>query len=433
MIVSVEKIVYGGYALARHKGKVIFIKNVLPEEKVKIKIVKEKKDHAFAEVVDIIESSVHRQDPECQHFGLCGGCDFQYVSYEYEMFLKKEMLEELLKREKIDVEIKEVVVSKSHKGYRNKSELPVKGGKRVRIGFFESKSHRVVNIKECTVHPRFFNEIIEVLRGKIERTKVSIYDENTGRGDLRYIILRTNPAKDVLIGFVSKSGSLSHEAWKGVEKRFKNIKGILVNYNPFSGSKITGDRIKNVYGRDFLKYRINGKTFIVSFLSFFQTNSYQLENMVGLIKDLLSPEKNDRIGDLYSGVGLFGISLAEDVKHVVLIEQASSSVEDARKNIEINQLVNIEVVKGDASWIREFEGINKLIVDPPRKGMSDEVIKAILHLSPERIAYVSCNPATFARDIKKLEEKYRLQYVVLIDMFPRTYHMEVVGLLLKND
>ena len=432
MVVKIEKLVYGGYAMGRVSGKVIFIKNALPEEEVRVKKIKEKKDYLLGELEDILTPSPARKKPECPHFLKCGGCDFQHVSYEYEVEFKKEMIKEIFLREKIEKEIDRIVPSPAEKGYRNKSECPVKGGKEIKIGFFAQKTHKVVNIKKCLLHPIKFNEILSEIRVRIKRHRVSIYDEKTGKGNLRYVILRTNPAKDILLGFSSKNGYLPTSFWKGVEKKFKNLRGIVINYNPYSGSRITGDRIKTVYGREYIKYKVKEKIFKVNFLSFFQTNSYQFENLVSHVEEMLEPQEGDRIADLYSGVGLFGISLAQDVRKILLIEQNPFSVEDAKSNIRINEIKNAEVIKGDASWVKEFDEIDKIILDPPRKGVSEETIKAICKVKPARIVYVSCNPVTFLRDFKRLKEYYLLSNFVILDMFPRTSHIEVMGVLKRK-
>jgi 23S rRNA (uracil1939-C5)-methyltransferase len=431
--VKIEKLVMGGDGLAHvPDGRVLFVPFSLPEERLKVRIVQQKKDYVVGTVEDILEPSPNRVQPHCPHYGVCGGCSLQHVSYECEIGLKGEFLAEILTRQaKVEIEPEAVYPCAQEWGYRTKSEHPVASHEPAPlIGYYRRRTHEVIDINQCPVLAPSSLEDIAKLRKILGSSGESCYNERAGKGNLRHVILRRSSQGKRLIGLVTRTGELAGETLKGLLEEFTDLAGIVHNVNPEPGSRILGKRTEVVSGAGHLTEEIGGLKLRVSFTSFFQANHAQAERIVALVADFLQPESGDVLCDAYAGVGMIGLGLARDVKEVVAIESASSSVQDGICNAEINDLDNVRWIKGDASAVLREVEYNTIVLDPPRKGLTEGVISAVVDARPHRVCYVSCNPSTWARDITSLKGMgYSLKRLAWLDMFPKTAHMELVSLL----
>jgi len=430
---KVEKVVAGGDGLAHlGDGRVLFVPFSLPDENIRVRITQVKKDYSVGKIQEVVESSSSRIEPHCRHYSRCGGCQFQHVSYEGEIGIKEAFLKEILTRQaKVDIEPESIYPSPLEWGYRTKSEHPLAPGrKRPLLGYFERRTHNVVDVFECPVLAPGSMENLVRIRQIISESSETVHDEHTGKGNLRYVILKHSNKGETLIGFVTLSETLAGKTLAALMKSMDDLAGIVLNVNPDPGNRILGETTQVISGNGHVTEDVHGLELRVSFNSFFQANRKQAERIVTLVREFLEPEKNDVVVDAYAGVGMIGLSLAKDVKEIYAVESEPMAVSDGRRNALKNDLGNVTWLEGEASSTLEGLKYDLLVLDPPRKGLTDKVTAAVIDSRPRRISYVSCNPVTWARDIQPLiQNGYTLKRLAMIDMFPRTAHLELVSLL----
>jgi 23S rRNA (uracil1939-C5)-methyltransferase len=431
--VEIQKLVAGGDGLAHlPDGKVLFVPFSLPREKLQVRVSQDKRDYAVGEIEDILEPSEHRVKPRCPYYRVCGGCQFQHVSYEAEIRLKADSLSEILMRQvKTDLRPEAAYPSPQEWEYRTKSEHPAAPHKpNPLIGYYQRRTHKVVDVKDCPVlHPECLDDLGR-LREILGKSGESVYDERTGKGNLRHVVLRRSSEGRRVVGLVTRTAKLEAETLRRLLEEFTELTGIVQNINPEPGNRILGGRTEVISGLSYLVESIAGLKLKVSFESFFQANHAQAGRIVELVKDFLKPEKDDVLCDAYAGVGMIGLALASDVKEVIAIESLPSSVKDGRHNAEINGFDNVRWIEGDAGELLSDVKYDLLVLDPPRKGMPDKVISAVVKTKPQKLCYVSCNLSTWARDVRLLiDAGYELKRLIWLDMFPKTAHMELVSLL----
>lgn len=429
----VEKVVAGGDGLAHlPDGRVLFVPFSLPGERLKVRVTQEKKDYAVGRIEDIIKASPDRIEPRCSHYGKCGGCQLQHLSYEGELQIKKAVLNEILARQaKVDVEPEAIYPSPEEWGYRSKSEHPLAPHKpEPLLGYFQRRTHRVVDIHQCPVlYPASLDDLCK-LRTLLGKTGEPIYDGRTGLGNLRYIVLRRSSNGERLIGLVTYNDELAGQTIAALMKGCSDLAGIVQNVNPHPGNRILGERNQVISGADHLTEEIDGLELRVSFPSFFQANCDQAERIVAVVREFLQPQPDEVLCDAYAGVGMIGLALASNVKALKAIEASPAAVADGKRNAEQNGFANVTWLEGEAGNLLGELAYDLLVLDPPRRGLTDDVIAAVLKTKPRRVCYVSCNPATWARDIQPfIEADYSLKRLAMIDMFPRTAHLEIVSLL----
>ncbi|MEO0076203.1 MAG: 23S rRNA (uracil(1939)-C(5))-methyltransferase RlmD, partial [candidate division WOR-3 bacterium] len=308
--------------------------------------------------------------------------------------------------------------------YRNKTQFPLEryGQK---IGFYQRGSHRVVDITKCLLHPPIFDDLRWAIKQKLKLTKASIYNENNHTGNLRHLIIRQGAkTNEILIIFVTRTPVLDRKIYDSLPAKFDNIVGIIQNINPERTNRILGRKNKILFGRDYNFEYILNKKFKISVNSFFQINTLQTENIVMTLRQLINSPEN--LLDLYCGVGLFSICLADKCKKVIGIELEQQAINDAIENLKINGINNVEFICGPVEKkIQNFGNIDTVIIDPPRKGCAEDLLLHISKLKPKQIIYISCNPTTLARDLAVLARyEYQLKELRLFDMFPQTFHIE---------
>ena len=441
LILKIEDFSNLGYGIARVEGFVIFVENSCPQDVVKIKLTKVTKNYANADVTEIITPSPHRVKPFCAMQKVCGACQLQFIDYDYQLELKRQITEEAMHHiAGLKLEIPMPVPSPVTKEYRHKVQYPVaqtKVSKRLLAGYYKPKSHEIVNIKHCPIQPQICDTIIDFIRENAAAFNITGYDEKTHTGDLRHVVLRCSYSEDkVLVTLVMNTDKLNGNYKKFAEKIGENIPqvtGVCVNFNNKKTNVILGQKTVCVSGLDFVEEKILDKTFQIGANTFFQVNPKSAENIFRYVKDYIKHTMPDAvILDAYAGVTSFGICISDVCKKVVSVEENSESVELGKKIAKENGITNIEFHNEDAAefFKNESRKFDAIILDPPRKGCSKESLDEAFRLSKGTIIYVSCNPATLARDLKILTEKgCCVESIQPFDMFCHTYHVENVAII----
>lgn len=445
IIVSIEKLSNLGFGIAKHEGLVIFVENACPGDKLKVKITKLNKNWANAQILEIVEPSTHRVEPFCPMHKVCGGCQIQYIDYDYQLALKKEIIKDALKSiGGMEIEVKDPIASPENRNYRHKVQYPIAQTKvsgRILAGYYKPKSHEIVNIKYCPIQPEICDKIIEFIRNTAYEFGISGYDEKKHGGDLRHVVIRVSKATDkVLVTLVINSPKIFeriNDFALHLYESFKEISGVCVNFNSKATNVIMGAETELVAGKDFIKERIMDKTFRIGPKTFFQVNPQSAENIFSFVKNYIKENfEAPTVLDAYAGVTSFGISVSDIAKKVVSVEEVKEAVDFAAETMELNEVKNVELHNMDAKKFFERELNTKkrkfdvIILDPPRKGCSEKALDAVFKLCKGKIIYVSCNPATLARDLKYLVSKgATVEFIQPFDMFCHTYHIESVAVI----
>ncbi len=447
LTVQIEKLSNMGLGIAKVDGFVIFVPNTCPKDVVKIKIIKRNKNFANAELVEILEPSPDRTESFCKMQKVCGSCQLQFIDYKAQLKYKKEIVEDTMHSiYGSEVEIKDVIPSPQIKEYRHKIQYPIgqtRDSKRILAGYYKYGTHELVNIKYCPIQPQYCDKIIDFIRLKAQELNIQGYDEKSGKGELRHVVIRTsNKNKSSLVVLVVNSSKISSKIKKLAEciiSELENINGIQVNFNTRKTNLILGERTLTVIGKDYIEEDLCDKTFKIGAKTFFQVNPLSADNIFRYIKSYIAENFNNPIIlDAYSGITAFGICMSDIASKIVSIEEVKESVELAKTIIKENGINNIELHQGDAGkFLSEQSSLERqfhiTILDPPRKGCSINSLDYALKLTKEKIIYVSCNPATLARDLKYLKEQgAKVEYIQPFDMFPHTYHIENVAIINLN-
>lgn len=445
-IVIIEKMLFGGYALARIDSFPVFIENACTEDKLRIKIIKLNKKYALAEIVEIIKPSQYRIDPVCSLHNICGSCNWQYIDYSEQLRQKQNIVKETIKNiTGKDYNIEEIIPSPLIKEYRCKVQYPVgqtKVSKRILTGYYKNNSHELINVKFCPMNKPIISEITEFIKQEAQNLLITAYDEKIHKGLLRHIVFRqSSDGKNILLIFVINSQTVTTELRKLAQivvKKYPQITGVCANFNTKKSNVIFDKTSVSIIGNDFYIDEISGKKYKVSANSFFQVNPYCAQLIFDKVKELIySNVKNPTVLDAYAGVSSFGIWVSDIASKVVCIEESVSASNDAKENVKLNSLSNVEIINGDAAdefqkLIEKGVKFDVCIVDPPRKGCSEESINNLVALSKDYIVYVSCNISTLARDMNLLEKyAYVPIYIQPADMFPNTYHIETIAFFKK--
>ena len=444
LTVKIEKLSNLGLGIAKVDGFVIFVSNACPNDVVKIKITKKNKNYANAEIVELIEPSSDRIEPFCKMQKVCGACQLQFISYNAQLKYKKQIVEDTMKSiYGKEAEVRDVIPSPLEKEYRHKIQYPIgqtKDSKRILAGYYKTGTHELVNIKYCPIQPEYCDKIIEFIREKAQELNIEGYKESSNSGELRHVVIRTSfDNKKSLVVLVVNSDRVSDKIknlCKAIYSELNGINGVGVNYNNKKTNLILGDKTDIIIGEEFIEEKLCDKTFKVGAKTFFQVNPPSADNIFRYVRDYITKNfENPTILDAYAGITAFGICMSDIASKVVSIEEVKDSVELARKIIEENGIDNIELHQGDAGKFLSNETLlgrqyHVTILDPPRKGCTPNSLDYALKLTQNKIIYVSCNPATLARDLKYLTEHgAEVEYIQPFDMFPHTYHIENVAII----
>ncbi len=439
---KIESCSANGSGVGRHNGMAIFVPATAVGDEIVAHILKVKKTYAFAKVERVLTESPDRIKPECPVYLKCGGCVFSHMDYAAEKKIKANHVEECFKRiGGVHPEFEPIIGAKTDCRYRNKAQYPVaiENGE-IKLGFYSSHSHRVVHCPDCLLQPEEFERILNVFTDYVREFSVSVYNETAHRGLLRHIYIRKGSASgEIMVCAVVNGNSLPAEdrLTAMLLEKEPGIKSIILNSNTKNTNVILGEKCRTIWGSDCITDILCGLKFRISPLSFYQVNRDQAERLYNKAAEYAGLTGSETVFDLYCGAGTIGLSMAHRAKEIIGVEIVPEAIEDAKTNMELNGIANARFICGDAAQAAEIlknEGVRPdvIILDPPRKGCSPEMIKTAAEMNPDRIVYVSCDPATLARDCGIFAELgYIARKATPVDMFPRTGHVETVVLLSK--
>ena len=438
-IVAIEGYGEGGMGVARIDGRVVFVHGALRGETCRVLILKTLKSVAFAKVLEVIEPSGARVESDCPYFPRCGGCTYRHMSYEEELRLKKQRVQDNLARiGGSAVVVEEILGAADTLRYRNKAQYPV--SKDGRVGFYRARTHEVIECEHCLLIKSEADAAAEALREYMRRCRVAGYDEKTGRGLVRHLYVRSNAAGESLVCVLVNGNKLPQEETLVALLRgaCPKCRGIVLGTNMKKGNVILGDRYRTLWGDDRLEDTLCGKRFLLSVPSFYQVNRTQAERLYAKAIEFADLTGQETVLDLYCGAGTITLALSDHAKKVLGAEIVPEAIDDARENAVRNDVRNVEFFCGDASDVakklaQEHLRPDVITVDPPRKGLAADVVESIAEMQPERVVYVSCDSATMARDVKRFAELgYTATRAAAVDMFPRADHIETVVLLSRE-
>ncbi len=429
-----------GAGVGKCDGLTVFVDSAVTGDEVEAHILKVKPNCAFAKISKIITPSECRVDANCGSYPKCGGCSFRHIDYKKELEIKENNVKNNLKRiGTVEPEF-EPIVGLSESGYRNKAQYPVNLEKgELKIGFFAGHSHRVVDCPDCALQPEEFSKAVAVFKEFLLKNNISVYDEELNKGLVRHIYFRKAvQTREIMVCLVINGDSLPNlcDFIDGMKSVFgENLKSVVLNINKAKTNVIMGDKCHTVFGNDHITDILCGVKVRINPLSFYQVNHDVAEKLYEKAAEYAEPN-GKTVLDLYCGAGTIGLSMAEKAKKIIGVEIIPEAIEDAKFNAEINGFENTEFFCGDAAKAAEKlknDGVKPdvIIVDPPRKGCDADLIKTITQdFAPKKVVYVSCDPATLARDCKLFKEMgYDTVKCATFDMFPRTGHVETVVLL----
>lgn len=432
---------YEGEGIAKIENFTIFVPNSIKGEKVRILIVKVLKSHAFGKVLEIIKPSEYRKESDCETYKRCGGCDLRHIKYEETLRMKQNAVQSLVNKTlENEVKVEETLGMENPYNYRNKAQYPVgldKEGKPI-IGVFANRTHEIIPIKECLIQNKKSENLAKFVLEFIKKNNISVYNEKTTKGLVRHIVtkigIKTNEIMCIIV-INGRNIPKEKELVSEILKAFPEVKTIVKNINTKNTNVIMGKENINLYGDGYIKDKLGDFVFKISPLSFYQVNPIQAEKLYNIAVKGAEISKDDVVFDLYCGIGTISLFMAKYAKKVYGIEIVEDAIKDAKENSKLNNIKNSEFIAGDVEIVLD-DLINKkkiipdiIMVDPPRKGLDNKSINNILKISPKKVVYVSCNPATLVRDLKSLEEKYEIKTIKPVDMFPFSKHIECVSVL----
>lgn len=432
-----------GQGVAHVEGCAVFLPNAVAGERVRLRIEKAQKTWAAGKIVEILEKSPHRVNRECPVAKLCGGCDFWHMDYEEETRLKAERVKTCLNRlagERL-TEMPILAAPDCH-GYRNKAQYPVAAKKgRAYAGFFRAGTHDVVENRRCLILPEETDAVKDAVMDYVNQFRISVYDEATHKGLLRHIYVRRGAVSgQILVCLVCNGEKLPKvEALLSRLQKIPGFTTLVLSVNTKKGNAVLGERFVTLFGPGYIEDTLCGLTFRLSPRSFYQVNHHQAQRLYETAIALAGITKNDTVLDLYCGVGTITLAMASSAGKVIGVEVIPQAVEDAKDNARRNGIENAEFFCGDAGQAAlelEKNGVRPdvVVVDPPRKGLNADTIEALHRMAPRRIVYVSCDPATLARDVAMLKQRgYALQSATAADLFPKCAHVETVVCLCRKE
>ena len=429
-----------GLGIARIEGQVVFVHRAIRGEDCDVLILKVLKNAAFGKVAAIHTNSPHRIEPDCPYYGKCGGCDFRHMDYAEELWAKRQRVQDALRRlGGSNVAVEEILGAETTERYRNKSQYPIAADGSV--GFYRARTHQVTDIDHCLIQMSAADGAAQAVRQYIRQFGVACYDENTGRGLLRHLYVRSNTRGESLICLLVNGEKLPHEPElvELLRREVPGAVGVVLGTNTQKGNAILGDRYRTVWGEDTITDTLCGLQFRLSVPSFYQVNHHQAERLYEKAVEFAALTGAETVLDLYCGAGTITQVMARHAQEVIGAEIVPEAIGDAKENARRNGIDNVRFFCGDASAVAaDFAAKHMrpdvICVDPPRKGLAPEVVEAAASMEPGRIVYVSCDPATLGRDVKRFADHgYRAVRAAAVDLFPRTANVESVVLLERGN
>ena len=426
-----------GAGIARIDGMAVFVPLSLRGEVCEIMILKVEKSFAYAKLIRVIKPSPERVESECEYYPKCGGCTMWHMSYEEELRVKEEHVRSCIERiAKVDAPVLPIIGAENKHRYRNKAQFPV--GKDATSGFYRPRSHDIVPSGTCLIQ----SEIADKIRVEVHKWQkmcnIPSYDEKSGKGVLRHIYVRNGKGGALLCLVATEKPKDTDKLIEIIRESCPEVCGIVLNINKEKTNVILGNKYITLWGKSTLSDELCGTEFSISPAAFYQVNHAQTEKLYDIATDFALSNGAKTALDLYCGIGTITLKLAKKLEHVIGVEVVPQAIEDAKKNAEINGIENAEFICADAGEAAQMlasrgEKPDAIVVDPPRKGLSPEVIAEIKRMSPETVVYVSCDPATLARDLKIFtdDNSYEVKTIQPVDMFPRTKHVECCVMLCR--
>ena len=429
-----------GLGIARIDGQVVFVHGAIRGETCDVLVMKVLKNAAFGKIAALVEPSPARRTPDCPYYGRCGGCNFRHMSYDEELWAKRARVQDALTRiGGAEVTVEEILGAEQPLHYRNKSIYPISPAGEV--GFYRARSHQVVDVEHCLIQKPEADALAQAVRDYIARFRVEPYNEATGRGLLRHLYVRTSCRGESLACLLVNGSRLPHEQElvDMLRAAAPGVCGVVLGENTRRGNAILGDRYRTLWGRDYLTDTLCGLELRLSVPSFYQVNHDQAQRLYEKALEYAGLTGRELAVDLYCGAGTITQVLARRARHVIGGEIVPEAIRDAEDSARRNGVENVEFLCGDASRLAaelRQRGLRPdvICVDPPRKGLAPDVVEAAASMEPERIVYVSCDPATLARDAARFAPLgYRPVRACAVDLFPGTAHVETVVLLSKGE
>ncbi len=447
-----------GKGFFRHDGKVIFVEDGVPGDVVDVRLKRNKRDYAIGEITQLHQASTLRAKPFCAHFGTCGGCKWQYLPYDMQLRFKSQIVEEAFKHigRLTFPPLNPILGSEPNRYYRNRLDFSCSNKRwltteeiasgdvfnRDAIGFHKpGMFDKVIDVEHCYLQGGLSNDIRNAVRAYAIEKQLTYYDVREHQGFLRSLIIRTSTLDELMVVVMfGEENEVEREALLTyLASTFPSITSLQYVINTKKNDTFYDLDIVVWKGRDYIFEQLEDKRYKISPKSFFQTNPFQAEKLYQLVREKAQLSGKEIVYDLYTGTGSIAIFIAAHCQKVVGIEEVPAAIEDAQFNASLNNVDNTVFYAGDVKTFLDPQFISAngtpdlLITDPPRAGMHADVVQKILAMAPPRIIYVSCNPATQARDLQLLSEKYQIEEVQPVDMFPHTYHVENIAVLKRND
>ncbi|OIJ18668.1 23S rRNA (uracil-5-)-methyltransferase RumA [Anaerobacillus alkalidiazotrophicus] len=441
--VIIEDLTHEGAGVAKIDGYALFIPKALPGERARVKVIKVNKGYGFGKLIEVIEKSDERiDDIPCPIFQNCGGCQLQHLSYEGQLKQKQKQVRDVLERigKITDVTVHPTLGMSEPWRYRNKAQVPFadrEGG--LVAGFYQERSHEIIDMNACLIQHEENDKVVQAVKEVASKFGVRGYDEKSHKGTLRHVVARYGVnTGQLMVVLVTRSKELPNKTnlIEEIREKLPNVTSIVQNINTKRTNVIFGDQTVVLWGEDYIYDMIGDVKFAISARSFYQVNPEQTKVLYDKALDYAELNGSETVIDAYCGIGTISLFLAQKAKHVYGVEIVPEAIDDAKRNAKLNGMTNVDFAVGGAEkvipwWYTQGIRADTIVVDPPRKGCDDALLDTIIKMKPKRVVYVSCNPATLARDLRVLEDGgYKTVEVQPVDMFPHTTHVECCSLLI---
>ena len=433
---------HDGEGVGRFEGFAVFVPEAIPGETVHVRIISTQKTYARALIQSVKQVSPARIQPICEHNRECGGCQLQHLDYKEQLRLKQDIVREALRRiGGLEIPVHPTLGMENPWNYRNKAQIPVGlHDNKIIAGFYKKRSHNIVDLTCCHIQHPANDNVTHTVRRILQELSIPVYQEKEHKGFVRHIMVRTSfTTNDVLVVIITNGHNFtnSDKLVKGLQESVPHLYGIVQNINTRRGNTVLGQEEVTLWGKPWLREKLDGLEFKVSPRSFFQVNPIQTETLYRKAMEYAALTGNETVFDLYCGIGTISLFLARSAAKVIGVEAVEDAVRDARENAALNDINNAEFHVGTAETIvpklyKEGYQADVVVVDPPRKGCDEALLSTIATMSPKRIVYISCNPSTLARDLKYLNNNgFEPIEAQPVDMFPHTPHVETVTLITR--
>lgn len=443
--VTIDDLTHEGAGVAKIEGYALFIPKALPGERAKVKVIKVNKGYGFGRLIEVVEKSSDRvEEAPCPIFDQCGGCQLQHFSYEGQLKQKRKQVSDVLERigKLTDVVVHPTLGMNDPWRYRNKAQVPFadrEGG--LVAGFYQERSHEIIDMESCLIQHEENDKVVQAVKRIAGQYRIQGYDEHKHKGTLRHVVARYGVnTGQLMIVLITRSAELpnKNKVIEAIREQIPNVTSIVQNINPKRTNVIFGDKTTVLWGEEYIYDTIGDVKFAISARSFYQVNPEQTKVLYDKALDYAQLSGTETVIDAYCGIGTISLFLAQRAKHVYGVEIVPEAIGDAKQNAKLNGITNVEFAVGEAEkvipwWYAQGVRADVIVVDPPRKGCDEELLDTIIKMKPERVVYVSCNPATLARDLRVLEDGgFKTVEVQPVDMFPHTTHVECCALLVRK-